>query len=72
MPCNKGYFKKLKAELKHYDLAEVSEISGVPFKTIYGWTYGKRDQHSLHFCNFIAVAEAIGFDVNIKLTRRKS
>lgn len=71
MLCNKGYFQQLKNELKEYDLSEVSEISGVPYATIYAWLY-RKSQNSLHFCNYVAVAEAIGFDVKITLTRNMS
>jgi len=68
MLCNKGYFQQLKDKLKDYDLSEVSEISGVPYATMYAWL-NRKTQNSLQFCNFVAVAEAIGFDVKITLTR---
>ena len=49
--------------LDHEDLYEISLESGVSFSTLYYWKQGVIESPRL--CNFIAVAEILGFSIII-------
>ena len=51
----------------HEDLEAIAEESGVALSTLYYWRYGVIGVIEYpHLCNFIAVANVLGFKITMK------
>ena len=60
-------FEELKKDLEGYDLLDVADIAEISDQTIYNWMSGITESPRL--INIIKVANAIGYDVELRLIR---